>query len=104
MLLQFGVISPAPGSIAYRGTGRDGTASGFVRASYTSPVEGNALLARFAERCKTVGLPHVKLHDPSSDGGRTLVCGRTADDEYALGVTVSGANPTQVVMGEDIED
>jgi hypothetical protein len=101
---RVGTIDAAPGSIGYRGTGRDGTASGFVRTSYTSPAEGNALLARFAERCKVVGLPHVKLHDPLSDGGRTLVCGRTADDEYALGITVSGKNPTEVVMAEDIED
>ena len=102
---RVGTIDAAPGSVIYRGQGRDGTASGYVRASYTSPVEAGALLGRVAERCKAVGLPHVKQNEQaSSDGGRTLVCGRGADDEYALGITVSGTNPTEVVMGEDIED
>jgi hypothetical protein len=102
---RVGAIDAEPGTVSYRGQGRDGTASGYIRASYTSAVDGTALLARFAERCKAVGLPHVKLNEqPSADGGRTLVCGRNADDEYVLGVTVNPTKPTEVVMAEDIED
>lgn len=102
---RVGAIDAEPGTLSYRGTGRDGTASGYIRASYTSAVDATTLLTRFAERCRAVGLQHVKLNERvSSDGTRTLVCGRSADDEYALGINVSATMPTEVVLAEDIED
>jgi hypothetical protein len=102
---QVGIIDAEPGSLSYRGQGRDGTASGYIRASYTSVVDGNVLLARFAERCKAVGLKHVELNaQPLPDGERAMSCGRSADDEYSLGIRVSATKPTEVLMAEDIED
>jgi hypothetical protein len=102
---RVGVIDAEPGSLSYRGQGRDGTASGYIRASYTSAVDGNMLLARFAERCKAVGLKHVEVSaQPLPDGGRAMTCGRSADDEYSLGIRVGATTPTEVVMAEDVED
>ena len=102
---RVGVIEAEPGSLSYRGQGRDGTASGYIRANYTSSLDGNVLLARFAERCKAVGLKHVEVsQQPSADGSRTMNCGRSAEDEFGLGITVSATKPAEVVMAEDIED
>ena len=99
-----GTIDADPDTLSYRGQGRDGTASGYIRASYTSPVEGTALLARFAARCKAVGLLVKASEQPLSDGRRAISCGRNADDEYDLGIAVSMTKPAEVVMAEDIED
>ena len=99
LIERVGTIDAQPG-----GQGRDGNAPGYARASYTSPVAAGALLTRFAERCKAVGL-QVKVNDkPSSDGSRSMTCSRQAGDEFALGVSVGAATPTEVAMGEDIED
>ncbi len=104
LIERVGTIDAQPGTVIYRGQGRDGNAPGYARASYTSPVAASALLTRFAERCKAVGL-QVKVNDkPSSDGSRSMTCARQAGDEFALGVSVGAATPTEVAMGEDIED
>jgi hypothetical protein len=33
-----------------------------------------------------------------------MTCARQTGDEFALGVSVGAASPTEVAMGEDIED
>lgn len=101
---RVGAIDAEPGTLIYRGRGRDGTAPGFIAAQYKSPVDAGALLERFAQRCRAVGL-HAKVNKtPSSDGSRKLSCGRTAGAEYALYVSVEGAAPAAVFMSEEIED
>jgi hypothetical protein len=62
------------------------------------------LLTRIAERCKAVGLLVKVNEQPSSDGSRGMTCSRKAGDEFALGVSVAATTPTEVMMGEDIED
>lgn len=101
---RVGSIDADQGTVRYRGQGRDGTASGYIRISYTSPSDGNALLARFADRCKALGLTVQMDQQPMSDGRRAMTCGRSADDEYNLGIALSMTKPAEVVMSEDIED
>jgi hypothetical protein len=101
---RVGPIDADQSTVRYRGQGRDGTASGYIRISYTSPADGNALLARFADRCKAVGLRAQVDEQPMSDGRRGMTCGRTADDEFNLGIAVTMTKPAEVVMSEDIED
>lgn len=101
---RVGPIDADPDTVRYRGQGRDGTASGYIRVSYRSSVDGAALLARFADRCKAVRLQVKMSEQPMSDGRRGMTCGRTADDEYDLGIAVSMTSPAEVVMSEDIED
>jgi hypothetical protein len=101
---RVGPIDADQSTVRYRGQGRDGTASGYIRISYTSPVDGNALLSRFADRCRAVGLQVKMSEQPMSDGRRGMSCGRNAADEYDLGIALTLTKPAEVVMSEDIED
>jgi hypothetical protein len=104
LIERVGTIDAAPGSVIYGGQGRDGNAPAYARARYTSPVAANALLARFAERCRAVGLQAKVDEQPASDGSRSITCGREAGDAFALGISVGATAPTEVLMDEDIED
>lgn len=101
---RVGAIGAERGTVIYGGQGRDGNAPGYARARFTSAVEADALLARFADRCKVVRLQVRRGEQPSSDGNRWITCGRQADDEFALGISVRAGTPTEVWMGEDLED
>lgn len=104
LIERVGIIDAQPGTLMYGGQGRDGTAPGYARARYTSSVEAGALLARFIERCKALGL-YVKLGDQTSpDGTRSTSCGREAKDDFHVGITVREGRPTEVTMGEDFND
>jgi hypothetical protein len=104
LLERVGVIDAQPGTVVYGGQGRDGTASGRASARYTSSVEGQIVLTHFVERCKALGL-HVTVREPEAgETFRIATCGRTANDEFPVGINVSGANPSEVVMAEDIDD
>jgi hypothetical protein len=104
LLERVGVIDAQPGTVVYGGQGRDGTASGLTSARYTSSVEGQVVLMHFADRCKAVGL-RVTVREPEAgETFRIATCGRTANDEFPVGINVRGANPTEVVMIEYIDD
>lgn len=101
---RIGAVDARPGTLTYVGRGRDGTAPGYVHARYASSVEADALLARIVDRCRALGL-QVKLQErTSSDGTRYASCGRTADDEFDVGIGVRAGSPTEVTMGQDIDD
>ncbi len=104
LIERVGIIDARPGTLVYGGQGRDGTAPGYARARYTSSIEASALLARLIDRCKALGL-QVKVSDQTSpDGSRSANCGRAANDDFHVGITVREGPPTEVSMGEDLDD
>jgi hypothetical protein len=104
LMERVGIIAAQPGTLIYRGQGRDGNAPGYVRAEYASPLEASALFARFVERCRLLGLQVKQRAQVSTEGERAASCGRRDDDDYHVHMSVLPGSPTKVFLGEDIDD
>ena len=86
------------------GQGRDGNAPGYARAHYTSLAAADVLYARLLERCRSLGLKVNEKAHRSSPGELSASCGREVDDEYNVHFHVRKGQPTEVLMGEEIND
>ena len=101
---RVGAIDAQAGTLVYSGHGRDGNAPGYVRAHYTSLAAADVLYARLLERCRSLGLQIREKRQAAAQGELSASCGREADDEYHVHFSVRQSRPTEVVMGEDIND
>lgn len=104
LIERVGAVDAQPGTLMYSGQGRDGNAPGYARARYTSLVSADVLYARLLERCRMLGLQIRERTPASSPGELSASCGRKADDEYHVHFSVRPSRPTEVLMGEDIDD
>jgi hypothetical protein len=104
LIERVGIIDAQPGTLRYIGQGRDGNAPGYLRAHYTSQADAEALFGRLLERCRSLKLT-VREGDPAaSEGERSASCGREAANDYHVHFSVRSGRPTEVFMGEDIDD
>lgn len=104
LIERVGAVDATPGTLIYSGQGRDGNAPGYTRARYVSGIPADLLYARLLERCRSLGLQIREKDQSPSEGRRSASCGREADDEYHVHFSVRAGHPTEVLMGEDIDD
>jgi hypothetical protein len=107
LIERVGIIDARPDTLVYGGQGRDGNAPGYARADYISPVEANALLARFVERCGALGLHAQVREHRAGETVRSASCGRGAADEFPVHMSVDLDGPaeaTRVGMMQETDD
>lgn len=104
LIERVGAIDAQQGTLMYTGQGRDGNAPGYARAHYTSLAAADVVYAHLLERCRLLGLQVREKARALSEGELSASCGRVADDEYHVHFSVRSGRPTEVLMGEEIDD